>query len=180
MKIAGIEEGALKKGGRVYKELDLIIEHAKKAEKEEYFIEAYSITWSVIETFLVPEIIKRALTFYKIPLSNKVINRNTQSDFQIFLLLTHEDKIYNSLERHRSIRNNMIHECCSFESLNKETYNDKQVRYSKDLVDLKKNVKVPLIRLFKNKPASIKLLEEQYKKGWDDHHKMVIDVIESS
>jgi hypothetical protein len=152
----------------VYDKLFLeIFEQVVKAKKGHRYMEAYILGWTVVEQFMVPDLIKFVSGRLKFKVQENLSELQASQLFKLYYFLSHDKELFDALEQGRKTRNKLTH------SLYKH----------KNWVEVKDGFKdglnkqiVPLTKLILKRyqgETSIPVLQ-LYSKGWEDCRKEIL------
>jgi len=145
-----------------YKSLDLeLMSQVIKAKKGHRYMEAYILEWSVVEQFLLPKLMLYIGDSLNIKLPGKLEEMHASQLIKLYLFLSHDKELYDSLEVARKTRNKLIH------GVTKHTnWNEMKKGFRSGF----KDEVIPLLVLFQDRfsgktPIPVLTL---YRNGWND------------
>lgn len=160
-----------KKERQVFENLSTELLHQfVKAYKGNRSMEAYILAWSVIEQFMLPDLIKIIASNLKIKVPKNLADTHSAQLIKLYYFLSHDLELYNSLEKARKRRNKLVHSMHSHENW----------------LQIKKGYKTgtsedikPLLVLFRDRftgKTKIPVLN-LYANGWNDMREETLKII---
>jgi hypothetical protein len=152
--------------GEEAKDLDRVlmpaIKHIKEKQKRKEGIEAFLMSWSLIEQIVLPSFIRilsKKLHLKNVPDLNKF---TTKQLITCYYFLSHDQELYEKLCIANSKRNKLIHRLykdeVDFELINKDALKFAEYILKKVLIDV-------IEKIFGNPPVPVLTL---YGTGWND------------
>lgn len=148
-----------------------VLKQIGKSLENRHFIEAYVLSWATIEQVLLPRLMKFIAERLRINLPKQIWNLNQYVFNQVYYCISHDKDLFNKLEKGRKLRNEVIHEMYTQDSLRSI-----QKKSLKALEYNNKKLILPIIDRLSGKKIIPSLT--LYARGWNDAGKEVNSRIE--
>jgi len=137
-------------------------EYALKAYKDEDYLKAAMTSWSYIEEFFLPTVIKYIAEKQKIKYTKSMVDgMNAANLIKVYYFISYDEELYSLFEKARGLRNKLVHKAYGAGSI------PEIERLAKISADFNiKEVMLPLLKRLSGDEVPPSLL--LYIKGWND------------
>ena len=150
-----------------------ILNQAGKAVKGHRPMEAYFLSWSIIEQFMLPRLIRFIAGSLKVVIPKDSLETNYVHLIKYYYFLSHDHELFLALDEGRRNRNSLTHELYKKEDW-KSIKKDFKKYLKKDIVNI-----FELFQARFNGKTPIPVLT-LYTSGWNDGLQKFVEVIRST
>lgn len=157
-----------RKDNKIYNDLEIeLLLQLSKSISGKRFMEAYFLSWTIIEQFMLPKLIQFTAHNLSVVIPKGTERKNINQVISLYYFLSHDHKLYLALEKARKKRNDYVHKI-----YNQDNWSAIKNGYKTSLKGEIREVLQLFSSRFKGetKIPSLSL----YSKGWNDCREKIL------